>query len=82
MVQTSGGALIGVGVSYASGAGSSLQLSGVLAGSGSGFTLSQPLQVHPGNLPGWQIVQFVFATTGSGGDGQIYNFYVDPRMLR
>lgn len=83
MVQTSGGARVGAGVFYAANAANTqLQLSGVMQGTGPGFTLSQPLQVHPGNLDGWQIVQFLFGATGSGGDGQIYNFYVDPRMLR
>jgi hypothetical protein len=49
---------------------------------GSGFTLSQPLQVHPGNLAGWQQVQFVFGATGTNGDAPVYDFYVDPRMSR
>jgi hypothetical protein len=83
MVSTSGGAQLGAGVFYAANqAASQMQLSGVMQGTGSGFTLSQPLQVNPGNLPGWQIVQFLFGATGSGGDSQIYNFFVDPRCSR
>jgi hypothetical protein len=83
MVATTGNAQVGAGVFYAADkANQQLQLSGVMQGSGSSFSLSQPLQVHPGNLAGWQLVQFVFGATGSSSDGQIYNFYVDPRMCR
>jgi|SRR5579875_2283031 len=82
MVQTKGTAHVGTGVFYAARSTHSLRVSGVLRGSGSGFTLSRPFQVHPGRLPGWQMVQFVFGAAGTRGDAQIYNFYVDPRMLR
>jgi hypothetical protein len=82
MVKTNGnGTQVAAGVFYA-GADpkNQLQLSGTIQGTGSGFSLSSPLQVHPGNQSGWQMVQFIFGATGNGGDGQIYNFYVDPRM--
>jgi hypothetical protein len=83
MLQTSGNAQLGAGVFYAANkAKTQMQLSGIIQGSGSGFTLSAPLQVHPGNLAGWQQVQFLFGATGTGGDAQVYNFYVDPRMSR
>lgn len=83
MLQTSGDAQLGAGVFYAANkAAQQLQLSGIMQGSGSGFTLSAPLQVHPGNLAGWQQVQFLFGATGTKGDAQVYNFYVDPRMSR
>ena len=83
MVRTAGGAQVGVGVFY-SGAKpkSQFQLSGIMQGSGTGFDLSSPLQVNPGTKPGWQMVQFIFGSTGTGADGQIYNFFVDPRMSR
>jgi hypothetical protein len=83
MVQTTGGAQVAAGVFYGGAAPKSqYQLSGTIQGTGAGFSLSQPLQVHPGNQTGWQMVQFIFGSTGSAGDGQIYNFYVDPRMSR
>lgn len=82
MVQTRGTAHVGAGVFYAARSTHSLRLSGVLRSAGSGFTPSRPFQVHPGRLPGWQMVQFVFGAAGTRGDAQIYNFYVDPRMLR
>ncbi len=83
MVQTSGDAQAGAGVFYAANkADQQLQLSGMMQGAGSGFTLSKPLQVHPGNLAGWQQVQFLFGATGTKGDAKVYNFYVDPRMSR
>jgi hypothetical protein len=42
---------------------------------------SQPLNLHPGNLYGWQ--QEVFTLTGGskGTDAQVYNFYVDPHCF-
>jgi hypothetical protein len=42
---------------------------------------SQPLDLHPGNLYGWQ--QEVFTLTGGakGTDAQVYNFYVDPHCF-
>ena len=83
MVQTTGDAQVAAGVFYAAAPPKSqFQLSGIMQGSATGFSLSQPLQVNPGNKPGWQMVQFVFGTTGTAGDGQLYNFYVDPRMGR
>ena len=53
-------------------------LSGALGG-GAAWAPSGVVQVHPGNLPGWQVVQFVFVNL-SVGDLQLYDFYVDPRM--
>jgi hypothetical protein len=82
MALTTGGTQIAAGVFYAGAASNSqLQMSGTVQGAGTQFRLSQPLQVHPGNQAGWQMVQFIFGSTGSG-DGKLYNFYVDPRMCR
>ena len=53
-------------------------LSGTIGGS-STWAPSARFTVHPGDLPGWQVVQFVFANL-SPGDVQLYDFYVDPRM--
>ena len=43
---------------------------------------SQPLNLHPGNLYGWQ--QEVFTLTGGakGSDAQVYDFYVDPHCFK
>jgi hypothetical protein len=44
----------------------------------SGWTLSDPFNIEPGTLPGWQLVQFTFSS--KQGEPQLYNFYIDPRM--
>jgi hypothetical protein len=51
---------------------------GVLAG-GTQWGNSQPLQLHPGNLYGWQEETFTLTGGNSGSDAQVYNFWVDPR---
>jgi hypothetical protein len=56
------------------------QNTGQVHGNGTAWTLSNPFRVHPGNLPGWQMVQFTFVPGGKTSDFQVYNFYVDPRM--
>jgi hypothetical protein len=78
MFQTENGARVEVGVF--SDDSHRLRLSGTLGGDDSSWSLSDPLEVHPGLLPGWSLVRFVFADESRGGDAQIYNFYVDPRM--
>jgi hypothetical protein len=49
------------------------------SGEGSGWNPSQVLETHPGDLSGWQVVQFTLEGTVAGTT-RIYNFYVDPRM--
>lgn len=56
------------------------QPAGGIKGSGTGWSVSNPFQVHPGDLPGWQLVRFTLAANGKGSDTKIYNFYIDPRM--
>ena len=46
----------------------------------SAWTLSNPFNIHPGNLPGWQLVRFTLVPGGKSSDFQVYDFYVDPRM--
>ena len=53
---------------------------GQVHGTQSAWTASNPFNVHPGNLPGWQLVQFTLTPGGKSSDFQIYNFWVDPRM--
>jgi len=55
---------------------------GQVHGKQSAWTASNPFSVHPGNLPGWQLVQFTLTAGGKSSDFQIYNFWVDPRMGR
>jgi hypothetical protein len=56
------------------------QGAGQVHGQKTGWTLSGPLNIHPGNLPGWQLVRFTLVPGGRSSDFQVYNFYVDPRM--
>ena len=56
------------------------QNTGQVHGSQTAWTLSNPINVHPGNLAGWQLVQFTLVPGGKTSDFLIYNFYVDPRM--
>ena len=45
----------------------------------SGWSVSPPIQLHPGNLFGWQEAQYTFESRSKGSDSQLYDFYVDPR---
>jgi hypothetical protein len=54
--------------------------SGQVHGQGSGWTLSNDVNVQPSSKPGWQIVRFVFVPGGRSSDFQLYDFWVDPRM--
>jgi hypothetical protein len=58
------------------------QTVGQVHGTQSAWTASNPFHVHPGNLPGWQMVRFTLTAGGKSSDFQIYNFWVDPRMGR
>ena len=81
MVQNGKGANIAFAVSYAgTPSWDKPQPAGGIKGSGTGWSLSNPFQVHPGNLPGWQLVRFTLTANGKANDAQIYNFYIDPRM--
>jgi hypothetical protein len=53
---------------------------GQVHGQQSAWTLSNPFNVHPGNLPGWQLMRFTLVPDGNSSDFQVYNFYVDPHM--
>ncbi|MGG7379567.1 hypothetical protein ACQ7B2_12690, partial [Escherichia coli] len=53
---------------------------GQFHGSGTAWTLSNPLNVQPSSLPGWNIARFTFIPGGKTSRFQMYNFYVDPRM--
>jgi hypothetical protein len=42
---------------------------------------SPPLNLHPGNLYGWQEETFTLTGGTNGSDAQVYNFWVDPRCM-
>jgi hypothetical protein len=58
------------------------QNTGQVHGNQTLWTLSSNVNVHPGNLPGWQPVRFVLVPGGKTSDFQVYDFYVDPRCAR
>ena len=81
MVQNGHGANIAFAVSYAgTPSWDKPQPAGGIKGTGTDWSVSHPFQVHPGNLPGWQLVRFTLASNGKASDAKIYNFYIDPRM--
>jgi hypothetical protein len=53
---------------------------GQVHGQQSSWTLSNTFNIHPGNLPGWQLMRFTLVPDGKSSDFQVYDFYVDPRM--
>jgi hypothetical protein len=53
---------------------------GVIAGQ-TQWVNSQPLDLHPGNLYGWQNEVFTLTGGTKGTDAQVYNFYVDPHSF-
>jgi hypothetical protein len=55
------------------------QNTGQVHGSHGDWTWSNPVNLHPGNLPGWQQVQYTLTPGGKTSDAQVYNLYVDPR---
>ena len=59
---------------------SQAQNTGQVHGQQSAWSLSTPFNIHPGNLPGWQLVRFTLVPGGKSSDFQVYDFYVDPRM--
>jgi hypothetical protein len=57
------------------------QNTGQVHGHQTSWTLSDPVNVQPSDQPGWQLVRFTFIAGGKTSDFQIYDFYVDPRMI-
>ena len=51
------------------------------ASAGSAWALSPVIQTHPGNQTGWQLVVFTLRAASATSHMQVYNFYVDPRMI-
>jgi hypothetical protein len=44
------------------------------------WSLTPPVNVLPGAIQGWRLVQFSYVAGGQDSDFQIYDFAVDPRM--
>jgi hypothetical protein len=44
------------------------------------WSLTPPVNVLPGAMKGWHIMQFTYVAGGQNSDFQIYDFGVDPRM--
>jgi hypothetical protein len=51
---------------------------GAVQTGGTTWGASGVINIHPGNMIGWQEARFAFV--GMGADTQLYDFYVDPRM--
>jgi hypothetical protein len=58
------------------------QDTGLVHGEQTTWTMSDPVNVQPGNGTGWELVRFTLVPAGTKGDFQIYNFWLDPRMCR
>jgi hypothetical protein len=52
---------------------------GMIQASSSGWSVSDPFNLQPGTLPGWQLVQFTI-TADKRYDTQLSNIYIDPKM--
>jgi hypothetical protein len=78
VLQAGYGSGVDVSVAYTNGK-SGGQSSGVVNGD-STWGASRVFQLHAGTLSGWQLAQYTFQ--GGHGDTQLYDFYVDPRLMR
>jgi hypothetical protein len=47
-------------------------------GSGSVWNLSDPINLQPSSVSGWQLVKFTLVAGGKSSRSQIYDFWVDP----
>jgi hypothetical protein len=53
---------------------------GQFHGAGSTWTLSNPMNVQPSKVAGWQPIRFKFVAGGNTSRFQVNDFWVDPRM--
>jgi hypothetical protein len=53
---------------------------GQVHGNNTAWTLSDPVNLQPYNVSGWQPMRITLIPGGTTSDFQIYNLYVDPRM--
>ncbi len=77
--DVSGSQAVELGAQYA---GTSAPVdAGRFSGSGAGWTASNPVKTNPGSQAGWQLVVFTLQGSSKAGEEQVYNFYVDPRLV-
>jgi hypothetical protein len=58
------------------------QETGQVHGNQTNWTLSGNINVHPAdNVTGWQPVRFTLVGGGKSSNFQVYDFYVDPRLM-
>jgi hypothetical protein len=55
---------------------------GQVHGNGTGWTLSDPVNLQPFNVSGWQLVKFTLIPGGKNSRFQVYDFWVDPFARR
>lgn len=55
---------------------------GQVHGAGTAWTVSGYVNLQPSGASGWQLVRFTFIPGGTTSRFQVYNFYVDPHMLK
>jgi hypothetical protein len=53
---------------------------GQVHGNNTAWTLSNPTNLQPYNVTGWQPMRITLIPGGNTSDFQIYNLYIDPRM--
>jgi hypothetical protein len=53
---------------------------GQVHGQNTAWTLSDPVNLQPYNVSGWQPVRITLIPGGTTSDFRIYNLYIDPRM--
>ena len=51
---------------------------GQVHGNATEWTLSDPVNMQPANVAGWQVVRLTLVPGGLTSDFQLYNLYVDP----
>jgi hypothetical protein len=55
---------------------------GQVHGVGTALTLSDPVNLQPPNVSGWQLVRFTLVPGGKSSEFQIRDFWVDPFARR
>jgi hypothetical protein len=67
---------------YVSYAGTNTQIvpqnTGQVHGTGTAWSLSDPVNLAPNNVVGWQVMRITLIPGGQTSDFQIYNLYADP----
>jgi hypothetical protein len=63
---------------YVKGAWTTPKNTGQFHGSGTAWTLSNPMSLQPSNVAGWQLVKFTFIAGGTTSRFQVDDFWIDP----